>query len=89
MYEGFNQTHNLTRNGLVCQSKKAGKLPVFSSNWAQILCVCVCVCVLLSEIELLGNVEKVQAGEQRKGTSGGIGGVDVKQYELMIAALHL
>lgn len=82
---GFNQTHNLTRNRLVCQSKKAGKLPVFSSNWAQILCVC----VLLSEIELLRNVEKVQAGEQRKGTSGGIGGVDVKQYELMIAALHL
>lgn len=86
---GFNQTHNLTRNRLVCQSKKAGKLPVFSSNWAQILCVCVCVCVLLSEIELLRNLEKVQAGEQRKGTSGGIGGVDVKQYELMIAALHL
>lgn len=49
----------------------------------------VCVCVLLSEIELLRNLEKVQAGEQRKGTSGGIGGVDVKQYELMIAALHL
>lgn len=42
---GFNQTHNLTRNRLVCQSKKAGKLPVFSSNWAQILCVCVCLCV--------------------------------------------
>lgn len=58
---------------------------MFSSNWAQILCVC----VLLSEIELLRNVEKVQAGEQRKGTSGGIGGVDVKEYELMIAALHL
>lgn len=49
----------------------------------------VCVCVLLSEIERLRNLEKVQAGEQRKGTSGGIGGVDVKQYELMIAALHL
>lgn len=42
---GFNQTHNLTRNRLVCQSKKASKLPVFSSNWAQILCVCVCLCV--------------------------------------------